>query len=77
MEEKIHFLTNLQKLITSNYLKNYNEYLVDDMDREPLDTFDEIYINDENEGKEQYFYLDNELYEYNIYPIILLLNNKV
>ena len=77
MEEKIHFLTNLQKLITSNYLKNYNEYLVDDMDREPLDTFDEIYINDENEGKEQYFYVDNELYEYSIYPIILLLNNKV
>ena len=60
MEEKIHFLTNLQKLITSNYLKNYNEYLVDDMDREPLDTFDEIYINDENEGEEQYFYVDNE-----------------
>ena len=47
------------------------------MDREPLDTFDEIYINDENEGKEQYFYVDNELYEYSIYPIILLLNNKV
>ena len=33
------------------------------MDREPLVTFDEIYINDENEGEEQYFYVDNELYE--------------
>ena len=30
------------------------------MDREPLDTFDEIYINDEYEGEEQYFYVDNE-----------------
>ena len=71
LEEKIHFLTNVQKQITSNYLKNYNASLKEDMDREPLDTFNEIYINNENGGEEQYFYVDDELYEYSIYPIIL------
>ena len=71
LEEKIQFLNNVQKQITSNYLKNYNESIIDDMDREPLDIFNEIYIDNENEGKDQFFYLDNELYEYSIYPIIL------
>ena len=71
LEEKIHFLTKVQKQITSNYLKNYNESMKEDMDREPLDTFNEIYINNENGEEEQYFYVNNELYEYSIYPIIL------
>ena len=71
LEEKIEFLTHVQKLMTSNYLNNYEEVLINNMDKELLNTFNEIFIDNENEGLNQYFYVNGEIYEYRMYPIVL------
>ena len=41
-----------------------------------MNAFDEIYIDLESRGKNQYFYVDEEMYEYSIFSIILDNNNK-
>ena len=70
LKEKIEFLTNTQKQMISNYLKNYNETMVSKIDQEHLNSLNEIYIKNENKGTDQYFYVNNEIYEYSMYPII-------
>ena len=76
LEEKINFLNVVQKQLTSNYIVNYNKINEEDLSREPMNAFDEIYIDLESRGKNQYFYVDEEMYEYSIFSIILDNNNK-
>ena len=71
LEEKIEFLSVVQKNMTSNYIKNYNNKMDESINMEPMKTFDEIYIDEENEESNQYFYVEDEKYEYSIFPIIL------
>ena len=71
LEEKIEFLSKVQKAMTSNYIDNYKEGLNNGTEIEPLNIFNEIYDNNENEGIDQHFYVNEELYEYRMYPVIL------
>ena len=71
LEEKKKFLSEVQKYMTSNYIKNYNEKIGETIEGDPMKTFDEIDIDNENEEFEQYFFVDDEYYEYKIFPIIL------
>ena len=59
LKEKTQFSNNIQKYISSNYIKYIN------------DSFDkEIYINGKNKN-EQLFYINGEIFEFSIYPIVL------
>ena len=60
--EKINFINNIQKLITSNYIKYINE--------KESSFFEEIKVNGVNTS-EQYFYFNGEIYYFSIYPVIL------
>ena len=71
LKEKKYFLTTIQKQMTSNYAKNYIETFEKNRHKDSLNVFDEVYINDEEKGKDQYFYVDEELYEFDIFPIFL------
>ena len=71
LEEKINFLNVVQKQMTSNYYNNFNESYTQSFDKEQLNAFNEIFINNDNEGEDQYFFFDEEQYEYKIFPIIL------
>ena len=71
LEEKIHFLTVVQKYMTSNYISFYNENMEESVGKESMNILNEVFIDNENEGENQYFYLDEEMYEYSIFPIIL------
>ena len=67
LEEKLDFVETIHKLLTSNY---YNKLQMDSIKLEPFNIFDQIIIDNAN-GEKQYFYLNNEKYYYNIYPVIL------
>ena len=60
--EKINFINNVQKLITSNYIKYITE--------SGSSSFEEIKINGVNTS-EQYFSLNGEKYYFSLYPVIL------
>ena len=62
LNEKTFFTNHIQKIMTSNYLKYINNM--------NNSFFEEIYSNGYN-AKEQYFTLNNEIYNFSIYPIIL------
>ena len=62
LNEKTFFTNHVQKIMTSNYLKYINNM--------NNSFFEEIYSNGYN-AKEQYFTLNNEIYNFSIYPIIL------
>ena len=59
LEEKTYFQNYIQKLMTSNYMKQKTEFL-----------WDEIYINGENDN-DQYFYFNGERNYFSIIPIYL------
>ena len=59
IEEKNNFINNIQKLMTSNYIKYSSDNL-----------WDEIYINGKNDT-EQYFYFNGEKNYFNIIPVYL------
>ena len=59
LEEKMHFLNKIQRLMTSNYIKYINDSI-----------YSEIFINGEN-ADNQIFYLNGEKFHYSIYPIVL------
>ena len=59
MDEKSDFYYNIKKTFTSNYI----DYIGD---RE----FEEVFVNGKN-SSEQYFYVNEELFNYSIYPIVL------
>ena len=67
LEEKTIFLTTQQKFFTSNYIKYINNKLVE---IEPLFIINEL-ITDENGGKYQHFFINNEEYNFCLYPIIV------
>ena len=67
LEEKLDFVEIINKLLTSNY---YHKLKVGDIKKDPINIFDQIYIDDSN-GENQYFYLNKVKYYYNLYPIIL------
>ena len=63
LEEKIYFLNNIQKLMSSNYIKQINN--------KSNNSFNlEVFINGENDN-EQIFYLNNEKFRFAIFPIVL------
>ena len=59
LEEKSHFSNNIQKLMTSNYIKYINDSL-----------YEEIFTNGKNRN-EQNFYINGEIFEFSIYPVVL------
>ena len=59
LSEKTYFSNNIQKLMSSNYIKYINDSL-----------YSEIYTNGKNKS-EQIFYINGEKYEFSIYPIVL------
>ena len=59
LEEKTYFNNNIQRLMTSNYIKYINDSL-----------YTEIFTNGKNRN-EQIFYIDGQKFEFSIYPIIL------
>ena len=63
LEEKTNFMKNIQKNLTSNYIKKININLIE---KEPMSSFDELKINEN-----QNFYINNEQYTYCVYPIIV------
>ena len=60
--EKMNFINNIQRLLTSNYIK----YLSDNSSS----LFEEIKINGENTS-DQYFSFNNEKYYFSVFPVIL------
>ena len=62
LEEKTYFANNIQRLMSSNYIKYINE-LNDSK-------YTEIFVNGEN-GNDQIFYINGEKFHFSIYPIIL------
>ena len=76
LEEKLNFLNTVQKQLTSNYISNYNKINEEDLSREPMNGFNEIYIDNVTQGGGQFFYVNEELYEYSIYSIILDNSNQ-
>ena len=62
LEEKTYFANNIQRLMSSNYIKYINE-LNDSK-------YTEIFVNGEN-GNAQIFYINGEKFHFSIYPIIL------
>ena len=63
MDERIHFFNHIQKLMTSNYLKQIIK------NKENDNVLDEIYINGEN-TYEQYFTINNKVYNFSIFPVV-------
>ena len=59
VEEKTYFIEHVQKMMTSNYIKNIKG-----------DIWDEVYTNGKNDS-EQYFYLNGEKIFFSIIPIVL------
>ena len=59
LQEKTYFSNNIQKLMSSNYIKYINDSL-----------YTELFINGEKRV-EQIFYINGEKYEFSIYPIVL------
>ena len=72
LEEKLDFFQVINKLLTSNYYKIINNQ---SLYEDPLNIFNQINIDDSN-GENQYFYLNKVKYYYNIYPIILVDEEK-
>ena len=62
LEEKTYFANNIQRLMSSNYIKYINE-LNDSK-------YTEIFVNGEN-GNDQIFYINGEKFHFSIYPVIL------
>ena len=63
MDEKIHFLNHIQKLMTSNYIKQILK------NKENNNVLDEVYVNGEN-AYEQYFTINNKVYNFSIIPVV-------
>ena len=63
LEEKIYFLNNIQKLMSSNYIKQIKNNSINSLDLE-------VFTNGENDN-EQIFYLNNEKFRFAMFPIIL------
>ena len=63
LEEKIYFLNHIQKLMTSNYIKQIIK------NKENHNILDEVYINGENRF-DQYFRINQEVYNFSIFPVI-------
>ena len=59
LQEKMNFLINIEKLMTSNYIKYINDSL-----------YEEVFVNGENSNN-QFFYINGEKYNFSIYPIVL------
>ena len=59
LDEKSDFYYNIKKKFSSNYI----DYIGDK-------ELEEVYVNGKN-SSEQYFYIDEELFNYSIYPIVL------
>ena len=59
INEKKDFYYNIKKTFTSNYI----DYIGDT-------EFEEVYLNGKNSSG-QYFYVDEEIFNYSIYPIVL------
>ena len=59
LEEKTHFSNQVQKLMTSNYIKYMDDSL-----------FSEVYSNGIN-ADDQIFFINGEKFEFSIYPVIL------
>ena len=69
LKEKIDFIKNIQRKLTSNYYKYIDfEKIRDD----PMELFKPVKLNDVND----YFYLHGEKIYYDIYPILLENDNK-
>ena len=62
LQEKIHFMNDIQKLLTSNY----NKYINDDTNS----LFEEIKINGVDTS-EQYFYINGKKFHFSMFPIVL------
>ena len=62
LEEKTYFANNIQRLMSSNYIKYINE--------SNDSKYKEIFVNGENRN-DQVFYINGEKFEFSIYPIIL------
>ena len=69
LEEKMKFIKVIQKQLTSNYIRNFNDKVDKNIGYHSLNVFNEINVN--NDTKKQYFYVDDEKYEYKIFPVIL------
>ena len=67
LEEKTTFLNVVQKYMTSNFIKYINQR---NLEEEPMNVFDELYV-DESMGKFQHFYVDNEEFNFCLYPIVI------
>ena len=63
LKEKIYFSDNIQRLLSSNYIKQINKSTNSSL-------ISEVYTNGEN-GNNQIFYINNEEFHFSIYPIIL------
>ena len=59
IDEKKEFNYNIKKTFTSNYMDHIGDT-----------EFEEVFVNGKN-SSEQYFYINEELFNYSIYPIIL------
>ena len=59
INEKSDFYYNIKKIFTSNYLDYIGEK-----------DFEEVFVNGKN-SSEQYFYINEEIFNYSIYPIVL------
>ena len=62
LEEKTYFHDYIRKIMTSNYINNIGESI-----------YDEVFVNGKN-SSEQFFYINEEKFNYSIYPLIL---NKI
>ena len=63
LEEKTHFSNNIQRLLSSNYIKQINNNSNTSLN-------EEVFTNGENTN-DQVFYLNKEEYHFSIYPIFL------
>ena len=59
MEEKKYFINNIKKIFTSNYIKQIENNL-----------YNEVYKNGKN-SQGQYFYINKIKYKFSIFPVIL------
>ena len=64
LKEKIDFIKNIQRRLTSNYYKKID---IEEIKKNPMKLFNSLKINDFND----YFYLNGEKIYYEIYPILL------
>ena len=63
LEEKIEFLTKVQKQMVSNYISNYKyNHDLGAIDMETLNILNEIYVDNDKKEEVQYFYVNKELY---------------